>query len=152
LVSDGVRLALIEKLDRLARDLMIQETIVGDFHKRGFGLISVTEPDLLANDPSRILIRQIFGAIAQYDKAMVVAKLRGARERKRARGERCEGRPFFGHYDGEHAVIARMRELRSSGLRYARVAERLNAEGWPTRARGHWHAMAVHRILKRPLK
>ena len=30
LMSNGVRTVLIEKLDRLARDLMVQETIVGD--------------------------------------------------------------------------------------------------------------------------
>ena len=34
------------------RDLMIQETIVSDFHKRGFELIGVAEPDLLNDDPS----------------------------------------------------------------------------------------------------
>jgi len=28
--SNGVKLVLVEKLDRLARDLMIQETIIGD--------------------------------------------------------------------------------------------------------------------------
>ena len=88
LAADGVRLVLIEKLERLARDPMVQESIVGDLHKRGFELVSALEPDLLANDPSRILMRQIFGAIAQYDRAMIVAKLRGARERKRARGQR----------------------------------------------------------------
>jgi len=31
---------------------MIQETIVSDFHKRGFELIGVAEPDLLKDDPS----------------------------------------------------------------------------------------------------
>src|SRR5215813_5501776 len=129
LAADGVKLVLIEKLDRLARDLMIQETIIGDLHKRGFELISVTEPDLLANDPSRVLMRQIFGAIAQYDKAMIVSKLRGARERVRARGQRCEGQKPFGHYDGEPAIIERMRQLRSEGLTYEGVAERMNAEG-----------------------
>jgi DNA invertase Pin-like site-specific DNA recombinase len=61
LAADGVRLVLIEKLDRLARDLMVQETIIGDLQKRGFRLISVGEPDLLKNDPSRKLMRQIFG-------------------------------------------------------------------------------------------
>src|SRR6185437_4002695 len=56
--GDGVRLVLIEKLDRLARDLMIQETIIGDLRKSGFDLISVAEPDLLQDDPSRKLMRQ----------------------------------------------------------------------------------------------
>jgi DNA invertase Pin-like site-specific DNA recombinase len=149
LAANGTKIVLIERLDRLARDLMVQETILGDLRKRGFELVSVHEPDLCSNDPSRVMMRQIFGAIAQYDKAMIVAKLRGARDRKRAATGRCEGRPFYGHYDGEQNVIARMRELRATGLTYDRVAERMNAEGLPTRSRGRWHAMMVHRVLKR---
>jgi DNA invertase Pin-like site-specific DNA recombinase len=37
-------------------------------------------------------VRQVLGAIAEFDKAMTVAKLRGARERKRATGAKVEGR------------------------------------------------------------
>src|SRR5450432_1163859 len=83
--TNGTRLVLIEKLDRLARDLMIQETIIGDLRKNNFELISVAEPDLLKDDPSRKLMRQIFGAIAEYEKTMIVLKLRGARVRAKAK-------------------------------------------------------------------
>src|SRR5512139_1428437 len=31
----GPKVVIIERLDRLARDLMIQETIMGDFRRRG---------------------------------------------------------------------------------------------------------------------
>jgi len=37
----------------MARDLMVQETIIADLRKRGFDLFSLMEPDLLQNDPSR---------------------------------------------------------------------------------------------------
>ena len=76
--ANGVQLVLVEKLDRLARDLMVQETIIGDLRKHGFDLISVAEPDLLQDDPTRKLMRQIMGAIAEYEKTMIVLKLRGA--------------------------------------------------------------------------
>jgi hypothetical protein len=36
-------------------------------------------------------VRQVLGAVAQLDKAMTVAKLRGARERKRRENGWCEG-------------------------------------------------------------
>jgi DNA invertase Pin-like site-specific DNA recombinase len=52
---------IIEKLDRLARDLMVQETIIADLRKHGFRLVSVAEPNLMANDPTRILVRQMMG-------------------------------------------------------------------------------------------
>jgi hypothetical protein len=54
---------------------MVQETIIGDLRKRGFDLISVTEPDLLQNDPTRILMRQIFGAIVQHNGPPIAAML-----------------------------------------------------------------------------
>jgi DNA invertase Pin-like site-specific DNA recombinase len=85
--SNGTRLVLIDKLDRLARDLMIQETIIGDLRKNGFELISVAEPDLLQDDPSRKLMRQIFGAIAEYEKTMIVLKLRGDEYRAKQRAK-----------------------------------------------------------------
>lgn len=152
LAADGVKLVVIERLDRLSRDLIVQETIIGDLRKRGFDLISAHEPDLLKNDPSRILMRQIFGAIAQYDKAMIVSKLRGARERMRARKERCEGQKPFGDRPGEAAVIERMRQLRAEGFILPRIAEQLNREGHPTRLRGRWHTTMVQRVLKRELE
>ena len=41
---------------------------------------------------------QMMGAIAQYEKAMIVLKLRAARECKKARTGRCEGCKPYGHY------------------------------------------------------
>jgi DNA invertase Pin-like site-specific DNA recombinase len=78
--------------------------------------MSVAEPDLMASDPTRVLMRQLMGAVAQYDKSQIVAKLRGARMRKRAQEGRCEGRKPYGFYAGESEVIARMAVLRAEGL------------------------------------
>jgi DNA invertase Pin-like site-specific DNA recombinase len=145
--ANGVRIILIEKLDRLARDLMVQEAAIADLHKHGFTLISAAEPDLMAKDPTRILMRQLMGAVAQYDKSQIVLKLRGARMRKRAREGRCEGRKPFGYYEGENAVLARLKALRAEGLGFDRIAARMNAEGVLTRTGKPWHGVVVNRIL-----
>lgn len=149
LAANGTKLVLIEKLDRLARDLMVQETIIGDLRKRDFELISVSEPDLLQNDPTRTLMRQIFGAIAQYEKAMIVAKLRGARQRMKAKEGRCEGRKPYGFYEGEREIVERMKALKAQGLGFDRIAAQMNSEGITTRTRGRWHGVMVNRILSR---
>jgi len=145
--SNGVRTILIEKLDRLARDLMVQEAAIADLRRNGFEIISAAEPDLMANDPTRVLMRQLLGAVAQYDKNTIVLKLRGARMRKRAKDGRCEGRKPYGYYPGEHTVIERMEALRASGLGFDRIAAQLNAESLPTRTGGRWHGVVVNRIL-----
>ncbi len=145
--SNGVRVVLIEKLDRLARDLMVQETIIADLKRNGFELVSVAEPDLMANDPTRKLLRQMMGALAEYDKSQIVLKLRGARNRKREKEGRCEGRKPYGFFPGEDAVIARMKELRAEGLGFDRIAAKLNAEGLKPRAGERWHGNVINRIL-----
>ena len=145
--GDGVKTIIIEKLDRLARDLMVQEATIADLEKHGFTLVSVAEPDLMATDPTRILMRQLMGAVAQYDKSQIVLKLRGARTRKRAQEGRCEGRKPFGYYDGEAAVLERMKALRAEGLGFDRIAARMNAESVPTRTGRPWHGVVINRIL-----
>lgn len=148
--SNGTKMVLIEKLDRLARDLMIQESIIADLRKQGFEIVSVLEPDLCSDDPTRKLMRQMMGAFAEYEKSMIVAKLRGARQRTRAGDGRCEGAKPYGHHSGEGAVLAKMRELRTAGVHCAGIAARLNAEGVKPRRGARWYPMSVGRILRRP--
>lgn len=145
--SNGVRLVLIERLDRLARDLGIQEAIIADLQKSGFELVSVAEPDLLRDDPTRVLMRHVLGAVAEYEKSILVAKLRGARERKKARTGRCEGRKPFGFYPGEKRTLERMGALKREGSGYLAIAEALDSEGLPTRKGTPWHAASVRRII-----
>jgi len=145
--SNGVRTIIIEKLDRLARDLMVQEATIADLQKHGFTLVSVAEPDLMATDPTRILMRQLMGAVAQYDKSQIVLKLRGARMRMRAKEGRCEGRKPYGYYDGEQAVIERMQDLRAARMGFDRIAAQLNTEGLKTRTGAQWHGLVCNRIL-----
>jgi DNA invertase Pin-like site-specific DNA recombinase len=39
---------------------------------------------MLSDDPTRVLLRQMMGAFAEYERAMIVQKLRGAHQRARA--------------------------------------------------------------------
>jgi DNA invertase Pin-like site-specific DNA recombinase len=47
----GTRLVLVERLDRLARFLTVQEAILQDLKRKQFDLVSVTEPDLCSDEP-----------------------------------------------------------------------------------------------------
>lgn len=146
---NGCRTIIIERLDRLARDLMVQEHIIADLRKRGIELISVYEPDLGSTDPSRVAFRQMMGVFAQYDKAMVVMKLRGARQRMKVATGRCEGRKPYGHYPGEAEVLAQMREWGAQGESLAGIALMLNRRGTKPRMGREWYAQTVGRILGR---
>jgi hypothetical protein len=45
-------------------------------------------------------IPQILGAVSELDKAMTVAKLKGARDRVRRVRRECEGRKSYGNANG----------------------------------------------------
>jgi DNA invertase Pin-like site-specific DNA recombinase len=147
LLSNGTRTVLVERLDRVARDLMVQESVIGDFQRKNLSLVSVSEPDLLSDDPSRVLMRQMLGAFFQYEKTLLVAKLRGARQRIRAREGRCEGRKRYGTMPGESEVIARIQALRNDGMALDRIALALNEKGIKSRTGGKWYPTSVSRIV-----
>jgi len=147
--GDGVKLVLVESLGRLARDLMVQESIIHDLQRHGFEIVSVAEPDLCSGDPSRTLMRQIMGAFHQYEKQMIVVKLRGARQRTKLKRGSCEGRKPFGSYPGESETLRRILELQASGMTVTDIAKTLNSEGRKTRNDGVWLQPTVSKILNR---
>lgn len=152
IVESGVKHIIIEKLDRIARDLLVQETIMCDLKKKGIELISTMEPDLCGDEPSRKLVRQIFGAIAEYDRALITLKLNGARKRIRDAGGKAEGVYPYGSdpkRPEEAETLALMRSIRDGGDTYERVAERLNVLGWTGRHGGEWKTATVAKILRR---
>jgi DNA invertase Pin-like site-specific DNA recombinase len=155
--SNGVRVVLIERADRLARDLMVGEVILGKFRELGVKVFEVeggTELTAGDDDPTRVLIRQVLGAISQFDKSVVVLKLRAARERIRSREGRCEGRKPFGARPSEAKALARLLALRrkprgGERMSMAKIADILNTEGYSTRGGKPWKPGTVHAILKR---
>jgi DNA invertase Pin-like site-specific DNA recombinase len=149
MLANGTRTVLVERLDRCARDLMVQESIIADFKRKGLSIASVYEPDLCSDDPSRVLMRQMLGAFFQYEKTLLVAKLKGARIRARAANGVCEGRKPYGTRTGEAEVIDRILSLRASGTAMDTIAERLNSEGITPRSGTAWYGSSVRNVLIR---
>jgi len=155
--ANGNRLVLVERADRLARDLMISEILLGEFRKIGVKVISAecgTELTVEDNDPTKKLIRQVLGAISEWEKSVVVQKLRAARMRIRKTDGRCEGRKPYGFTEFEKSVITKMLAYRSKGLSISEIANQLNLEGIKPRTinrvgiQPKWHTTTVQRILK----
>jgi DNA invertase Pin-like site-specific DNA recombinase len=149
LLANGTRMVLIERLDRLARDLIQQESLITVLRKGGLEIVSTAEPDLCSDDASRVMVRQLFGSVAQYEKTTLVAKLRGARQRAKAKDGRCEGRKPYGERPGEADAIARALALRADGLSWDMAAQQLDAEGFKTRYGGNWIGATVSKIARR---
>jgi DNA invertase Pin-like site-specific DNA recombinase len=151
IAGNCVRLVLVERSDRLARDLLVQETLLNSLIKLGVRVIDASSGIDLTDetDPSRKLIRQVLGAVAEHDKACLVAKLRKSRERMRAATGKCEGRKPYGTRVGEDRGVERIRTLVGEGYSVRAISDRLNAEGIPSRGGKAWSFGSVARVAKR---
>jgi DNA invertase Pin-like site-specific DNA recombinase len=154
---------VVYRLDRLARDLIIQETLLAEIRRLGADVFSTSaaESDYLrddADDPSRRLIRQILGAVAEYERAMIALRLRAGRRRKAETGGYAYGSPALGYRaeDGalvpapdEQATLERIRELHDKGASLRSIAETLSAEGFRPKRSSTWHPESVRRAIAR---
>ena len=75
-----MRVVIVERADRLARDLLVGEVILGQFCDLGVKVVAAESGAELTSgddDPTRVLIRQVLDALAQFETAVVVSKLQG---------------------------------------------------------------------------
>jgi DNA invertase Pin-like site-specific DNA recombinase len=151
LVANGAKTIVVETANRFARDLIVQETGWRFLQGLGVTLIAADSPDsFLDTTPTALLIRQVLGAVSQFEKAALVAKLRAARERKKAVTGKCGGRKSLAELSPEAVALAkklarypinkRMRTLRE-------IAGQLEAAGYVTGAGTRYAAAAVARMI-----
>ena len=94
-----------------------------------------------------MLVRQVLGAIAQFDKASLVSKLKGARDRNRATGAKVEGRKAWAEINPEMVAIAkRLRRGKRRSLR--KVAAELARLGYLNERGVEFSASAVRSMVE----
>jgi DNA invertase Pin-like site-specific DNA recombinase len=132
--GNGVRTIIVETASRFARDLMVQEVGYAMLTERGIELIAADSPQSFIEDtPTARLIRQVLGAVSEFDKAMTVAKLRGARDRKRKDGATRTRRDGGAKVEGRKVAEAkRLRRKRPKGGQrsYRQIATELLQAGY----------------------
>ena len=152
--ENGVRTIVVENASRFARDLIVQETGYTLLNRQGYTLIAADDPDAFTADtPTANMVRQILGAVAEFEKANLVAKLKGARDRKAAAqdGKRIEGRK--GYDDTNPEVVREAKRLarrspRTGKVRSLRmIAEGLADLGFTTASGKHFSASQVKRLV-----
>lgn len=154
---------VIYRLDRLARDLNLQEQLLAEVWRMGARVFSTSaaedsylDPEGEADDPSRTMIRQILGAVAQYERAMIRLRLRSGKQRKAAAGGFIGGGIRLGFRSeagvlvedaAEQAVRARILTLRAEGLSLRRIGAQLDAEGLRPKRSTRWHPETIRKVL-----
>jgi len=161
LEAGEAQVLVVYRLDRLARDLILQETTIERLKAAGVGVESVTEPDIDSDDYTRVLVRQVLGAIAQYERAVIRSRMAAGRAAKRASGGYAGGRPPYGwraeggglvEDEAEQAVLALILGGRGAvpPKSYRELCTELTAAGHEAPGGGPvWHPIAVQRIAAR---
>ena len=149
---------VVYRLDRLARDLLLQETVHARLEAGGAAVLSVSEPSVDGDDATRVLVRQLLGGIAQYERAVIRGRMMAGKAAKVASGGYGGGRPAYGlraaggaliANEDESVVVDTVTSMRRSGESYRAIASALSEAGITTRARGLWNPNQVRRIAQR---
>jgi DNA invertase Pin-like site-specific DNA recombinase len=111
---------VVWKLDRLARSLKTLIATAEDLAQRGVGLVSLTE-NIDTTTPGGVLVFHVFGAIAQFERALILERTTAGLAEARRRG-RKGGRPAVMK---ESDVIAARALMRERTLSVRAVAKRL---------------------------
>lgn len=108
----GVEIIVVERPDRIARDLMVGELFYRECRTRGIKVYAADSGEELVNatgDPTRTLIRQMLGALSQWVKSETVKKLQAGRRRKKElTGKPCGGPVGYG-FDTTHPDYEKQR-------------------------------------------
>lgn len=154
--ADGI---LAPNLDRLARELTVQEAVLAYVWALGGHVFTADHGEHLEDDeadPMRTAMRQMRGVFHQLDRGLIRKRLREGRETKGELGGYAFGAPRYGlraedaelvPEPAEQQALELMRRWREEGLGVRAIARRLNDEGIPAKRGGHWHPTTVARLL-----
>jgi DNA invertase Pin-like site-specific DNA recombinase len=150
--GNGVRTVLVEDASRFARDLVTQELGILSLVGLGVRVLTATGDDLTnTDDPFKVAMRQIAGSFAQLEKARLVAKLKHARDRKREKEGKCEGRKTYAERDAQMVTLAKkLHRYPVNGRRRSLrdVAAELAAQGYVSSKGTPFGSAAIMRMLE----
>lgn len=132
----GVDTLVVERADRLARDLIVGELFYRECRQKKIKVYAADSGEELVNatgDPTRTLIRQVLGSLSEWSKAEIVKKLQAGRRRKKElTGKPCGGPAGYGRdpnhpdYDKQRRACDRIVALHLEDNRsFSYIAERL---------------------------
>ena len=156
-----IQAVIVWKLDRLARDLYIQEHLIKKLELLGKRLISTKEADLDSSDPMRKAFRQFMGIVAELEKAFITMRLTGGRIQKAKQGGYAGGGVALGYVAKEKELQPAEKETeivktifalkRRRRLSINKIARFLQEQGYQTKRGGSWYASTVSYVLKNPI-
>jgi len=145
LESKDASALFVTRIDRLARSTRDFLSIVDHSEKYGWRLVLLDLNLDTSNYSSRFVVT-IMSALAEMERAIIAE-----RQKDVHRDRRETGKVWGVDLGPKTKVPLEIRELivtyRNAGLSYAKIADRLNADGVPPVRGEKWYASAVHRLI-----
>jgi len=148
---------VVERMDRIARDLVTQEIFMRSAVAKGIKVFAADSGQDMTNvdDPTRVMLRQFMGALAQWEKAVIVKKLQDGRRRTAERtGKPCGGPSKYGFHpdprtrEAQRNAINFIKKQVALGFSCERISRDLKANGFPPPASKIWHRGTVYKMSK----
>lgn len=155
--ADGI---LAPNLDRLARELTVQEAVLSYVWALGGRVFTADHGEHLeddASDPMRTAMRQMRGVFHQLDRGLIIKRLTEGRAAKGSKGGYAYGAPRFGQRvvdneltddERENAIAEQFEQWRDEEqLSIRAICNRANEQGLLSKRGGKWHPTTVARLL-----
>lgn len=166
IAAGGVGTVLVYRLDRIARDALLAETLYREWTRAGVRIISVSEA-MLDDSLSGRLLRTILAGFAEYERAVICLRTSSGRKARvanagtfhgggvpygyRATGDRRQpGHGVLEVVDDHADAVRRAFALHDgTALTLKEIAATLNAEGYRTAEGMLFGGVQVRRIIDR---
>ena len=169
-LRDAAEAGLVERVwclspDRLARAYAYQVLVLDELDRFGVAVVFTDSPGLAADDPQSVLLTQVQGVIAEYEKAKIAERYRRGKLFRARAGEVVTWKASYGYrriarsaatgqahheiYEPEAAVVRRIFTDRAAGITVREICRRLNADGIPSpTGKPTWGHSTLCRLLR----
>lgn len=132
----GVTTIVVENATRVARDVLVQELFIRDCKLKGIHIFCAEGGEEFTtneSDPSRTMIRQILGAVSQWEKATICKRLQAGRRKKaRETGKPCGAPPKFNTEKNQLLTLEFIKEYREGQkLGWEEISAIARKQNWP---------------------
>jgi site-specific DNA recombinase len=151
--------------DRLARAYASQVLVLDELARFGVTVRFTDAPDLATDDPQAVLLTQVQGVIAEYEKAKIAERYRRGKLFRARAGEITTWRTAYGYrrvprsaatgpahweiYEPEAAAVRQIFADRAGGLTVREICRRLNTDRVPSpTGKATWGHSTVCRLLR----
>ncbi len=151
--------------DRLARAYAYQVLVLDELARFGVKVHFTDAPDLATDDPQAVLLTQVQGVIAEYEKAKIAERYRRGKLFRARAGEITSWKAPYGYrriarstasgpahlqiYEPEAAVVRRIFTERTAGTTIREICRQLNADAVPSpTGKPTWGHSTIGRLLR----